>query len=385
MPAKTTSRFSEWVRKPTAGAALVMPGTVDSVVVLERDAGKRRDQMVRLLDGAPEDVRDAAIEQAADPGFSDIVASLRISNKRVDSYDTTFRPDGADVADFKRNPVVLFAHDAEAMPVARDIGVHVRGKGDGGEVIGVPRFAHRDINPFGDQVGRALACGLLGAASIGFEPTEWEIASERDDGESFMPPIDFIKWRLREYSIVPVPANADALVEGRKRMSDFGLTDADFGDIIERMIETVGGVFVPRSELESLRTAVRGTRVQIDLGAGGVFSVRAEPEPEEPISEEGGEEETKPDALPEDEDERASMTCPMCAYEGDADAFSGEPPAEVEDDAEARSDAAGVDGESEPRHAADSEEQFSPEVLAAAEATADIVEQIEIEETGRLP
>jgi hypothetical protein len=60
-------------------------------------------------------------------------------------------------------------------------------------------------------VFRLIDAGYINAVSVGFQPIEWEMAKSPDRRGG----IDFIKQELLEISVVSLPANANALVEGR--------------------------------------------------------------------------------------------------------------------------------------------------------------------------
>jgi hypothetical protein len=53
--------------------------------------------------------------------------------------------------------------------------------------------------------------GFIKAGSVGFLPVEWRFADSKDRPFG----MDFLKQQLLEFSIVPAPANANALIEAR--------------------------------------------------------------------------------------------------------------------------------------------------------------------------
>ncbi len=79
------------------------------------------------------------------------------------------------------------------------------------------QFATREQYPFADTVYQLVAGGFLNAVSVGFNPTEWQPARERQNG------LDFLKQTLLEHSVVPIPAHPDALVQARSKGIDTGL------------------------------------------------------------------------------------------------------------------------------------------------------------------
>lgn len=132
-----------------------------------------------------------------------------LAERRVKFTITTSAPDrerdvvsanGVDTTNFEKNPVVLFAHDYRSLPVGRCIQLQREGE----KIVAVTEFATEDLNPQAERVFRMVKAGFLKAASIGFRPLEWVYDEERRG-------VNFQKVELLEYSIVPVPANAQAL------------------------------------------------------------------------------------------------------------------------------------------------------------------------------
>jgi hypothetical protein len=70
-----------------------------------------------------------------------------------------------------------------------------------------------DVYPFADTIFRLLQGNFLRALSVGFKPWSWTLSTDptRPGG------LDFKKQELLEISVVPVPANANALMEARAK------------------------------------------------------------------------------------------------------------------------------------------------------------------------
>jgi HK97 family phage prohead protease len=94
-----------------------------------------------------------------------------------------------DFANFKKNPVILWAHDYYSPP----IGICTEIKTEGEQTVATVKFAPEAANPFAAQVSALVKEGYINATSVGY--------IEHDDGT----------YELLEISIVPVPANAQAL------------------------------------------------------------------------------------------------------------------------------------------------------------------------------
>lgn len=115
---------------------------------------------------------------------------------------------GWKVKNYKKNPVVLWQHNADLMPVAKADDVWV----DGGKLKFKPTFAPAEINPFARQVYLAYKKGYLTSFSVRFDPIEWEdIIEEGKDQQTLMRRgRKFKSHELLEISAVNIPANPQA-------------------------------------------------------------------------------------------------------------------------------------------------------------------------------
>ena len=129
---------------------------------------------------------------------------ITISTPSLDRDFDEVMVEGADLESYRRNPVVLFGHDYGALPVGGTTAIEVMpGRG----LRASWRWLEGDA--FADRVKNAYAQGLLRAASIGFRVLE-----STPNGRGGM---RFTRWELLEWSLVPVPANGEA-VRGLKRL-----------------------------------------------------------------------------------------------------------------------------------------------------------------------
>lgn len=130
-----------------------------------------------------------------------------VSDQSVDRYDTVVR--GWVLDSYVKNPVVLFGHDSRSLPVARAIAVNEVD----GQLVARLQFPPAEVYDFADTVFKMISAGYLNAVSAGFIPGEVEYNEEAD---AFM----LLKNELIEISVVPVPANRNAL---KKAVEDGGL------------------------------------------------------------------------------------------------------------------------------------------------------------------
>lgn len=125
------------------------------------------------------------------------------SSSSVDRQGDSIDQKGWDLGNFMKNPVMPWAHDYKALPIAKVTSIETTDKGLEAEF----EFASAEGNPMAQQVKNLYDNGFLNAVSVGFIPKE-------RNGSSIT------KQELLEISFVPVPANQDALRLAFKSMDD---------------------------------------------------------------------------------------------------------------------------------------------------------------------
>jgi HK97 family phage prohead protease len=148
-----------------------------------------------------------SVARAANNGSR--VITFCFSDGSVDRMGDIIDPYGWDTSAFKKNPICLWAHDATSLPIGRVRRTYVSADRFMGDI----EFASAETYPFADQIYRLVVDGFVKAVSVGFIPIEWDWADTKDRPTG----IDFKRQELLEISVVPVPANANALVEARAR------------------------------------------------------------------------------------------------------------------------------------------------------------------------
>lgn len=138
-----------------------------------------------------------------DAGESTVI-DLVITDQSEDRYGDTIATDGWTFDNFEKNPVLLWAHDYRAHPVGklaapRTVGKKVKAK--------IAEWVPRDLSEFAWATEQMMRRGFLNACSVGFRPLSYEY---NDDYS-----IKYITQELLEVSVVPVPANANALVAAK--------------------------------------------------------------------------------------------------------------------------------------------------------------------------
>lgn len=130
-----------------------------------------------------------------------------ISTAAVDRYGDTVAVDGWNLANFRKNPVVLWMHDNTMLPVGKAVNIRV----EDGKLKARAEFTPAELVRYNDIVLEMIKGGFLSATSVGFIPLKYAFV---DDPERRFG-IDFQEQELLEFSIVTVPANPEALIEGR--------------------------------------------------------------------------------------------------------------------------------------------------------------------------
>ncbi len=179
-----------------------------------------------------------------------------ISAETLDRHGDVVVAEGGNFQYWMKNPVVLFGHNYDGLPVGQ--GLWIKGR----EKDIVSRFRFNEV-AFSQDVNKLVKSGDLRAVSIGFMPMEAEWIKDEDGNETNG--IKFTKWELLEYSVVPVPANREALMvavgKGMKvtdKMKE-ELKIMDTEEIVEANTdvnapedETNEGVEIPSTEEETV-------------------------------------------------------------------------------------------------------------------------------------
>lgn len=111
---------------------------------------------------------------------------------------------------FKKNPVILWGHDYYSTPIGKALTVKIE---DSKLKIKV-QFVPAEIDPFSAKVEKLVANGFLQTVSVGFMTYKQEDLTEAD--KKARPDMTWGKrlyGELLEVSVVPVPANPQALAE----------------------------------------------------------------------------------------------------------------------------------------------------------------------------
>lgn len=139
-----------------------------------------------------------------------------ICSLALDRDGEVVMPDGVDMTEFEKNPVVMFNHSYFNGPVGKCVGC----TRDRKKIVAKTVFAKRpeghpaNLEWFPDTLLSLYKQGIMKGFSIGFKVVEGRAANDADVAK-WGPGCRrvFSKIKVFEYSCVPIPANQDALAK----------------------------------------------------------------------------------------------------------------------------------------------------------------------------
>ena len=164
------------------------------------------------MDGAPimaKAVRFATVAEPVAVAGNGRAFTFVFSDESVDRYGDVIQSRGWNLDNFNSNPVALFGHDAGSVENVIGNAKNVRVAGD--KLVGDIEFMPADVNPNAEAVYQMVKGGWLKTVSVGFAPIEWKAAKDKARPGG----VDFVKQELLEISIVPIPANPNALIQAK--------------------------------------------------------------------------------------------------------------------------------------------------------------------------
>lgn len=174
-------------------------------------------QRLKLFDINPDAARAAAVEMGVEPEAVEFIrkgivpsdvqfeegeraAVSYITTRDIDLDGEIVEPAGVDLESYRKNPVVLFGHNYNELPIGKNMWI----KADERGLIAKTQYASHE---FAQKVYEYRKEGMPLAQSIGFIPLQWEDSPGDVKGCRRR----YTKWHLLEYSDVPVPANPEAV------------------------------------------------------------------------------------------------------------------------------------------------------------------------------
>jgi HK97 family phage prohead protease len=179
-----------------------------------------------------------------------------ISTDSVDRMGDTVSVDGWELKHFRKNPVVLFAHDSRQPPIAKALSV----KKTDGKLVARAEFMDKELSPFAFSIFQMFQKGFMRATSVGFRPTKFKFSEDEKRKEDFWMPIDFEKQELLEFSAVPVPANPEALMDAKNFGIDLAPLNTWAHEVLDNWSTNEKGFILPRSLMEEFEVATSQTK-----------------------------------------------------------------------------------------------------------------------------
>ncbi len=163
--------------------------------------GRELDQEAGSIDLIRKAYADVKID--IDEGERAVIAT--ISTEVVDRDNEVMLAKGADLKWFRKNPVVLYAHNYGSLPIGKAQWI----RRDGNKLVAKTVFAPAEASPEAEQIYQLFKGGFLRAWSIGFIVLDSR-EPKKDEFDGNVRRV-ITKWQLLEYSAVPVPSNMEAL------------------------------------------------------------------------------------------------------------------------------------------------------------------------------
>lgn len=139
-------------------------------------------------------------EAASTKDLGNGVLEAIITTSSVDRHNENIETAGITYKDYMQNPIVLYGHDYEGLPIGKALKLT---KQAGTQIKARFQLAVEEY-PFAATVYEMIKGGYLNAVSIGGIVREWS-----EDYRTI------IKMDMVEFSVVPVPANPEALITSR--------------------------------------------------------------------------------------------------------------------------------------------------------------------------
>jgi len=191
---------------------------------------------------------DGIIEKASK--LSEGEVEFVVSTNALDAHGERINVEGIDIKDFKKNPVVLWGHDGFNLPIAKATKVWK----EGGKLMARATFYMKD--DFARKVYGYIVDGFLNAVSIGGMVQEWA-----DDG------ITINKLLMKEFSVVSIPANQEALVASKQLSGEQKAELKGLANMYARkMLDTEIGTSDLQKDVKVLETLVATLKELTDIG-----------------------------------------------------------------------------------------------------------------------
>jgi HK97 family phage prohead protease len=141
------------------------------------------------------------------------------SDDTVDRMDEVILPEGWDLTDWVRNPVVMQFHDYSMWPLGKGTAAGIV---DDALMLDV-EFDPPEIDESADMIYRKVKHGTVKTGSVGFEPLQWVTPGSKGDNLDLWTKYPkarkiYLRQSLIEFTICPIPANPNAVAAAMAKM-----------------------------------------------------------------------------------------------------------------------------------------------------------------------
>jgi len=147
-------------------------------------------------------------------GYENRIKVYTITDESCDRYGDIVRAKGCKPDNYKKNPVIQFAHNYEELPIGNTIKLVIDKAKKVVRATALFFDDRVDSSGRSDLIYRFIQANGMRACSIGFMPLEYNMP-KTDEERAAMGlgkyGVEFTSWDLMEFSPVPVPANPNAL------------------------------------------------------------------------------------------------------------------------------------------------------------------------------
>lgn len=202
------------------------------------------------------------------PGYENRVIERITTTETPDRMGDIVRATGIDISNYRKNPVVLFAHDSRNLPVGQSLKEFITNDGvPGWKSQDV--FLNNEVDPSGrsDLIYRFVKSGALKGGSIGFRPVEskWDYTPlEKETMGLGNYGVDYIKCEKLEHSCCAIPANGDALAKAMEGVDLKSFNQEDY-DTMQKAL------YIDENLIDRFKSIVEPAPV-ISIGKGGAGS-----------------------------------------------------------------------------------------------------------------
>lgn len=228
-------------------------GTDDLEKVLQRKSEEQQTKLFASGKAGQVEMTAAKCQKLCDEsgieyqhGYEGRVLSYRVSDETQDRYGDVIEAKGANFDNYKKNPVIMFAHNYGSMPVGNSIKYGIdKSKGF---VWAWGLFPDRTVDStgWGDLTYKMARAGFLKACSVGLIPHEAKIPKTESEAKEMGVGkwgIRITKWDVLEWSPCGIPANPNALQNmfTGKTQKSLGVFQPEDLDLIVKASEQLSG------------------------------------------------------------------------------------------------------------------------------------------------